>query len=84
MLVQSSNSIVNSSIHMMFMWMDLAVFWINQDCFVVDRVLAKRWKLVYLPKNPAMYVLEADVARINDFVIGDKVNFESTNFDIDK
>ena len=51
LLVQRSNSIVNSSIHMMFMWMDLAVIWINDEFTVVDRVLAHRWKLAYLPKK---------------------------------
>ena len=79
LLVQRSNSIVNSSIHMMFMWMDLAVIWINNEFTVVDRVLARRWKLAYLPKSAAMFVLETGVAHINDFAVGDKVYFETTN-----
>ena len=79
LLVQRSNSIVNSSIHMMFMWMDITVIWINNEFTVVDRVLARRWKLAYLPKSAAMYVLETGVAHINDFAVGDKVYFEKTN-----
>ena len=43
---------------MMFMWIDLAVIWINSDFKVVDRVLARRWKLAYFPKCAARYVLE--------------------------
>jgi uncharacterized membrane protein (UPF0127 family) len=78
LLVQRSNSIVNSSIHMMFMWMDIAVFWINNEYTVVDRVLARRWKIAYLPKSAAMYVLETGITHINDFAVGDKVYFEKT------
>ncbi len=75
LLVQSSESRVNASIHMMFMWMDLAVIWINKDLRVVDTVLARRWKLAYLPNQPAKYVLEANVSNLGDFNIGDQVEF---------
>lgn len=75
LLVQGSDSRVNSTIHMMFMLMDLAVVWINSDYFVVDVLLAHRWKLGYVPRQPAKYVLEADVAHLSDFNIGDKVSF---------
>lgn len=76
LLVQHSNSVVNSSIHMMFMWMDLAVIWIDDEYFVVDRVLARRWKLAYLPKSAAKYVLETGVSHLGEFEIGDKVSFD--------
>jgi uncharacterized membrane protein (UPF0127 family) len=81
-LVQRADSKINSSIHMMFMWIDLAVIWINSEYTVVDRVLARRWKLGYLPKSPAMYVLETGVEHINDFEVGDKVYFEDTLSDL--
>lgn len=74
LLVQSTESRINSSIHMMFMWMDLAVIWINKDFLVVDTVLAKRWKIAYLPKQPAKYVLEMAVANLGDYKIGDQLN----------
>ena len=77
-LVQSTDSRLNSSIHMMFMWMDLAVIWINKDYQVVDTVLAKRWKFAYLPKQPAKYVLETAVINLGDFNIGDRVKFSET------
>jgi uncharacterized membrane protein (UPF0127 family) len=78
LLVQGSDSRMNASIHMMFMRMDLAVIWINSDYSVVERVLARRWKLGYVPKTPAKYVLETSVANLNDFNIGDKVCFEES------
>ncbi len=78
LLVQSSDSRINSSIHMMFMWMDLAVIWINSKFQVVDVILARRWKLAYLPKQPAKYVLETAVSNLGDFNIGDQVSFDET------
>ncbi len=78
LLVQVSESRMNSSIHMMFMRIDLAVIWINSEFTVVERVLARRWKLGYIPKQPAKYVLETNVSSLNDFNIGDKVSFEET------
>jgi len=78
LLVQGSESRLNASIHMMFMRIDLAVIWINKDYSVVDRVLARRWKLAYLPRQAAQYVLETNVSNLSDFSIGDKVRFEET------
>ena len=76
LLVEGSDSRINASIHMMFMRIDLAVVWINRDFEVVDRVLARKWKLSYVPRLPARYVLETGVTRLNDFMVGDKVSFE--------
>ena len=76
LLVQGSDGRINSSIHTMFMWMDLAIIWINSGYIVVDVVLAQRWKLAYLPKQPAKYVLETNVSNLGDFNIGDKVYFD--------
>jgi len=75
LLVQGSDSRMNASIHMMFMWIDLAVIWINSEYQVVDSVLAKRWKLAYLPKQPAKYVLEAPVNCLSDYQVGDRIRF---------
>jgi len=75
-LVQKKDSRMEASIHMMFMWIDLGIIWINSDYFVVDSVLARRWKIAYLPKNPAKYVLETGVSHLAEFHIGDKVRFD--------
>jgi uncharacterized protein len=76
LLVQKTDSKINASIHMMFMWMDLAVIWINNDYVVVDLILAHRWKLAYIPKAAARYVLETSVNHLADYKIGDKVQFD--------
>lgn len=75
LLVQKRDSRMDSAIHMLFVWMDLAVIWINQTFQVVDTRLARRWHPVYVPSKPARFVLEISAERIADFQIGDRVEF---------
>lgn len=75
LLDEKSDSRINTSIHMLFMNFDITAIWINSQNQVVDVRLAKRWALAYLPSKPARYVLEASALRINDFLVGDQVNF---------
>jgi uncharacterized membrane protein (UPF0127 family) len=79
LLVGSRDHRLDASIHMLFMWMDLAVVWINSSLRVVDVKLARRWRLAYLPQAPARYVLELPVACQSDFAIGDLLKFENRN-----
>ncbi len=80
-LVQKSDSRVNSSIHMLFMFTDIAAVWVNNDCKVVDVKLARKWRPAYISKMPARYVLEMNTARLQDFQIGDQVRFEEVWLD---
>ena len=76
LLVQSRDSRLDSSIHMLAMWIDLAVVWISNTGEVVDVRLARRWRPAYFPRQAARYVLETSVAYLADFHIGDKVHLE--------
>lgn len=76
LLVQPKESRLDASIHMFFMWIDLAVVWINSALQVVDVKTARRWKPVYLPQQPARYVLELPVENQSDFSVGDCLAFE--------
>jgi uncharacterized membrane protein (UPF0127 family) len=76
LLVQPRDSRMDSSIHMLMVFMDLAVVWINDIGEVVDVKLAHQWRPAYFPRRPARYVLEMHPARLADFSIGDKVSFE--------
>jgi uncharacterized membrane protein (UPF0127 family) len=78
LLVQSRDSRMDASIHMLGVFTDLAVVWINSDQEVVDVRLAKRWRLAYLPQQPAQYILELSPAHLDDFSIGDRIKIEST------
>jgi uncharacterized membrane protein (UPF0127 family) len=79
LLVQSRDSRMDSSIHMLAMWIDLAVVWITDSGEVVDVRQARRWRPAYFPRRPARYVLEMAVAHLEDFHIGEKVRFEETH-----
>jgi hypothetical protein len=72
MIVEKGESKVNTSIHMMFMNYDITVLWLDKDKVLVDKVLAKKWKMYYAPKAPAQYILEIHPGRFDDFEIGDK------------
>ncbi|GAB4398999.1 MAG: hypothetical protein OHK003_22420 [Anaerolineales bacterium] len=77
LLVEKRNSRLETSIHMLFVPFDLAVFWINSDMTVVDKVIAKSWKPAYFPKADAKYTLEIHPDRWADYEIGDKVEFKN-------
>ena len=75
-LVGRRDSRLDSSIHMLFVAFDLAVFWINSDMQIVDKVLAKSWRPAYFSKKPAKYVLEIHPERWEDYEIGETVQFK--------
>ncbi len=77
LLVEKRDSRLDTSIHMFFVPFDLAVFWINSEMTVVDKVIAKSWHPAYLPKAGARYTLEIHPDRIGDYAIGDKVEFKN-------
>ena len=75
LLVEANDSRINTSIHMLFVFMDLAVIWINSEHTVVDTILAHAWHPGYAPRRPARYILEIHPSRMNEFKIGDQVEF---------
>jgi uncharacterized membrane protein (UPF0127 family) len=77
LLVEARDSRIDTSIHMLFVYMDLAVIWINSKNTVVDAVLARSWRLAYAPAQPARYILEIHPNRLNEFTIGDHVEFQN-------
>jgi uncharacterized membrane protein (UPF0127 family) len=77
LLVEGHDSRIDTSIHMLFVFMDLAVIWINSNNSVVDVVLARSWRPVYLPRQAAKYILEIHPDRLNEFKIGDQVEFQN-------
>jgi uncharacterized membrane protein (UPF0127 family) len=73
LLVQRSDSYVNAAIHMLGMGFDICAVWINSEYEVVDVKLARRWRLAYIPRRPARYILEIHPAHLAEFAIGDHV-----------
>jgi uncharacterized membrane protein (UPF0127 family) len=77
LLVEGRDSRLDTAIHMLFVFMDLGVIWINSEKIVVDSVLARAWRPAYAPRKPARYILEIHPDRLNEFKIGDKIEFQN-------
>ena len=81
LLVQKRENRGESAIHMLFMFMDLAVVWLNDSKLVVDVKFARRWRLFYASQSPAKYVLELPGEYIDAFQVGDQLQFDESNLD---
>jgi hypothetical protein len=77
LLVERRDSRLDTSIHMFFVPFDLAVFWINSEMTVVDKVIARSWRPAYMSKADARYTLEIHPDRFGDYEVGDKVEFKN-------
>ncbi|MDT8306936.1 MAG: DUF192 domain-containing protein [Anaerolineae bacterium] len=75
-LVQSSESRINSAIHMLFVFFDLGVIWVDDAGAVVDTALARPWRLHYAPGAPARYVVEAHPDVLDQVRVGDLIRFD--------
>jgi len=76
LFVLGRSSVVNASIHMFFVFMPLAVVWIDADLRVVDAKLAKPWRPAYKPAKAAKYFIEANPSLLERVAVGDVLSFE--------
>ena len=81
LLVQNRQSRLDAAIHMLGVWTDLTVVWLNEEKKVVDCCLARSWRPFYIPQSPARYILELSPKRLADFKIGDELHFETVIVD---
>ena len=77
LLVGRKPSRSDASIHMLFMFLDLAVIWIDEAYCVVDVRKAWRWRSIIVPQTPAKYVLELPIEAIDVYEVGDELAFET-------
>lgn len=76
LFVTGNESRVGTAIHMFFMFMSIAVVWLDKDGVVVDKTFAKPWRPAYSPQAPAMYYIEATPSLLERVEIGDKLIFD--------
>jgi|GEM_PF-89755 len=76
LLARRRESRFAASIHMFFVPFDLAIVWINSLHTVVDTAVARSWRSVIVPRQAARYILEIHPCRLNEFKIGDQVEFQ--------
>lgn len=74
-LVHETDSIKGSSIHMFFVFMNLAVVWINKEGRVTSAQLARPWRPYYASPEPACYVLETSPEILDRISPGDEIDF---------
>lgn len=76
LFVNSRESKVEAAIHMFFMFMEIAVVWLDASGRVVDKTLAKPWRPAYAPRAAAQYYIEAPTALLERVEIGDTLTFD--------
>lgn len=76
-LVEGRDSRVSTAIHMLFVFLDLGVVWVDDGGEVVDTVRARPWRLSYAPQAPARYVIETHPDVLRNVAVGDHVRFEA-------
>ena len=74
-LVEKRDSRAATAIHMLFVFFDLGVIWVNDAGLVVDKALAKPWRLSYVPAAPARYVIEGHPRLLAETAVGDPIQF---------
>jgi len=74
-LVQSGESRSAAAIHMWAVFFPLGVVWLDGGRGVVDTRLALPWRL-YVPRQPARYVLEGSPELLNQVALGDVLEFD--------
>ncbi|MCA9972084.1 MAG: DUF192 domain-containing protein [Anaerolineales bacterium] len=78
-LVETRDSRVTTAIHMLFVFFDLGVIWVNDAGHVVDKTLARPWRLSYAPQAPARYVVELHPTLLPQVQIGDRIAFQPSS-----
>lgn len=75
LFVLKQPSLVNSTIHMLFMLIPIAVIWLDADRRVIDVKLAKPWRLAYAPAKAAQFFIEAHPSVLERVKLGDVLSF---------
>lgn len=69
-------SVIDTTIHMLFMFFSIAAVWMDNEGRVVDAKLAKPWRLIYAPAKPARYIIEARPVVLDRVKAGDRLVFD--------
>jgi len=75
LFVTGWESIVATTIHMLNMFFAIGVVWLAADGTVVDKKLARPWRLAYAPRKPARYYIEANPSILERVDVGDQLSF---------
>ena len=73
--VYNRENIVETSIHMFFVFFPIAVLWLDANRRIVDIVLAKPFRPYYAPRQAAQYFVEGTPSLLNQVSLGDELTF---------
>ncbi|MBU0491913.1 MAG: DUF192 domain-containing protein [Chloroflexi bacterium] len=72
---EKRQSRVNTAIHMFFVFFSIGVIWADDDRRVVDTVLARPFRPLYVPARPARYFIEGHPTILDRVQVGDELDF---------
>lgn len=78
LFVYGRESVLETAIHMLFMFFPIATVWLDKNGVVVDKILAKPWRLSYAPHKPAQFFIEARPLLLDRVAIGDPLRFDES------
>lgn len=73
--IERRESLTSTAITMLFVFFPIAIIWLDNDKRVVDKALARPWRLIYAPDRPARYYIEAHPSALDQVEIGDMLAF---------
>lgn len=73
--VESRAGRAATAIHMFFVFFPIGVIWADGEKRVVDMVLARPFRPLYVPAQPARYYIEGHPAILNRVQVGDLLDF---------
>lgn len=79
LFVYNRTSVIDASIHMLFVFFAIAAIWLDDEGHVVDAKLAKPWRLYYAPARPARYLIEAAPVVLDRVQPGDRLIFDESS-----
>jgi uncharacterized membrane protein (UPF0127 family) len=75
LFVEARESVVQTTIHMFFVFFPIAVVWLDRDRVVVDKALARPFRPYYAPQSPAQYFFEGHPSLLERVHVGDRLEF---------
>lgn len=76
-LVETNEGRLTTAVHMLFVFCDLAIIWVNSNGQIVDIAHGQPWRPAYVPSQPAQYVVELHPRWLHQFQPGDHIQFHA-------
>jgi uncharacterized membrane protein (UPF0127 family) len=75
LFIEGRESVVQTAIHMFFVFFAIGVIWLDHERRVVDKVVAQPFRPYYAPSSPAQYYVEGHPAILKHVHLGDLLDF---------